>query len=425
MIVPVKEVHQFKLSWLLPWQVAKWKSKPTAYIKYLLEQEGDGSLIASLVAAGLSQNHSVNCFDFHGVASTFELSIDLVDTTEATLIQVGTMVFAYISMMRSKGVQTELWEEIRELHELQFHYPDELASAASTPFDFVQDIACNLHYYPAEEVLAADQLIYAQDFEASQFILRHMMVQNARLCLVSRDFESLCMSTEPWYGGRFLKCDSINSDWKSKWMTVEAGQWEQIAKKQNFRVPLRNRFIPQDLEMRLVPKESEPIEMKVRDSWCRAWFQQTNLDQPKAAAAFCLYSSEMRTTKEVALAHLYCKLLQQELRASAFQLRMAGARYQLDVAEGGHGIILQVIGFRDKMHVLSKTVSETLSSVNLLRSWKQVKEQQDSHYIALFRAPVQCNHTNGYSCATSIVTSCLFLPHVYDVFNTLFSSSSG
>ena len=79
------------------------------------------------------------------------------------------------------------------------------------------------------------------------------------------------------------------------------------------------------------------------------------------------------------MAHLYCKLLQQELKADAFQLRMAGARYQLDVAEGGNGIVLQVIGFRDKMHLLAKKVSESLISLNLLQSWRQVKDQQEQH----------------------------------------------
>ena len=110
-VVPVKELHQFKLSWLLPWQVAKWKSTPTAYVKYLLEQEGDGSLLAALAAAGLSQNHAVNCFDYHGVASTLELSVDLVNTTEETLMRVGTLAFAYISLIRSKEVQQELWQK--------------------------------------------------------------------------------------------------------------------------------------------------------------------------------------------------------------------------------------------------------------------------------------------------------------------------
>lgn len=374
-IVPVKEIHQFKLSWLLPWQVAAWKSKPTAYVKYLLEQEGDGSLHKSLATAGLSQNHTVSCFDYHGVASTLELSIDLVDTSETTLMQVGTLAFAYISMLRSKGVQRWIWEEIRELQELQFHFPDE-ASTASVPFDFVQDIACNLHYYPAEEVLAADHLIYTQDFEGSESMLQHMMVQTCRLCLVSRDFESFCTSTESWYGGRFLKCDDIQNDWKEKWMMVEAGQWQQIAKQHNFKLPEKNSFIPKDLAMRHVLKGPRVVEMKVQDPWCRAWFRQTNLDQPKAAAAFCFYSSEIRSAKEVALLHLYCKELQQKLKAKAFQLRMAGARYQLDIAECGQGIILQVIGFRDKLHVLAREVSEAFTSLSPL-SWRHLKDQQE------------------------------------------------
>lgn len=371
--MPVKEVHQFKLSWILPWQVAKWKSKPTAYIKYLLEQEGEGSLLAALADAGLSQKHAVSCFDYHGVASTFELSIDLVDTNEATIMQVGTLAFAYISMIRSKGVQRWILEEVSKLQELQFHYPDELVGA-SAPFDFVQDIACNLHYYPAREVLAGDQLIYSLDLQGCQSILNEMTVEKTRLCLISKDFDGFCTSAEPWYGGRYLKCDTITSEWKCKWRSVEAGEWDQIAKQYKYELPTGNSFIPTDLVLRHLSKE-ETVEMRVLDSWCRVWFKQINLHQPKAAAAFCFYSSEIRSPKQVAMAHLYCRLLQQQLRANAFQLRMAGARYQLDVAEAG-GIVLQVLGFRDKLHILARTVCQTLSSLSL-HSWRQVKHQQD------------------------------------------------
>ncbi|CAK9074030.1 unnamed protein product [Durusdinium trenchii] len=372
-IVPVKEVHQLKLCWLLPWQVAHWRSKPTAYIKYLLEQEGDGSLRAALSRAGLSHNQTTTCFDYHGVASTLEFSVDLVDTKDTTVMEVGCLIFAYISMLRAKGVQRAVLEEIQELQQLSFHYPD---ISNSSPFDFVQDLACNLHYYPAEEVLAADHLIYRLDAEGSQSVLKLTTVNHARLSLISKDFDAFCTSTEPWYGGRFLKEDSIKDDWKTKWTDVETDEWAQIAEQQKYRFPPRNTYLPADLSMRYVPQEDVPIEMEVAEDSCRAWFKQSKVDQPKAAAAFSLYSSEMSTPKQVALAHLYCKLVQQELKAEAFQLKAAGATYQLEVGEFS-GFVLQVFGFRDTLPVLARRISETLSSSRRSPSWRYLRDQQE------------------------------------------------
>ena len=375
LVVPVKEVHQLKLSWILPWQVTRWRSKPTAYVKYLLEQEGDGSLRAALADAGLSHHQSISVFDYHGVASTLEVSLDLVDTKEMTVLEAGSLAFAYISMIRSQQIQRRILEEIQQLQELSFHYPD---ISNSAPFNFVQDLACNLHYYPAEEVLAADHLIYTLDVEGSQSVLQHLTVQHLRLSLISKDFDSYCTSTEPWYGGRYLKFDSINSDWKAKWAGVEAGEWKQIAEKHRYQLPKRNTYLPSDLAMRAVAREDVPMEMEIQERNCRVWFKQSKVDQPKAAAAFCLYSSEISSPKQVALAHLYCKLLQQELKAEAFQLKVAGATYHLEIGSEVSGLLLQVFGFRDTLPMLARKVSETMTSRHRpsRSGWKHLKDQQ-------------------------------------------------
>lgn len=375
-VVPVKELHQMRLSWLLPWQVARWRSKPTLYVKFMLEQEGEGSLSAALAAAGLSQQLSVSCFDYHGVASTLEVSMNLAEMDDASIMEAGALTFGYLSMLRS-GVRSWILEEIQELQELNFNFPHEMSSMSSAPFDLAQDLACNAQYFPAEEVLAADHLLYERDVQASQEILDSMTVEKARLTLVSKCFEGLCTSTEPWYGGRYLKCDSMGCEWKARWSKADGG---------GFGFPERNRFIPRDFTLRSVQEEL-PQEMNVLLANCRVWFKQTRVNQPKAAAAFCIYSSEMSSPKQVALAHLYCRLARQRLKAEAFQLRMAGAMYQLEVAESGRGgIVLQLLGFRDTLPALAKAVSSTLSSLTC-RSWRHLRDQQaGEHRLGLENA---------------------------------------
>ena len=364
-----------RLSWLLPWQVARWRSKPTLYAKYLLEQEGDGSLSAALAAAKLSTQLSVNCFDYHGVCSTFEVSMNLREMDEESIMEAGVLAFGYLSMLRT-GVKSWILEEIQELQELNFNFPHEMSSMSSSPFDFAQELACNAQHFPASEVLAADHLFEA-DVRASQEVLDGLTVQKARLTLVSKHFEGLCASTEPWYGGRYLKCGEICGLWKERWSQAELGG--------GFAFPERNRFIPRDLSMRSV-REELPREMKGMRN-CRVWFKQTRVNQPKAAAAFCIYSSEMSSPKQVALAHLYCKLARQKLKSEAFQLRMAGAMYQLELAESANGIVLQLLGFRDTLLALAQAVSSTLSSLSGGSSWQHLKDQQAGARMLPSNAP--------------------------------------
>lgn len=47
-VVPVKNVHQVCLSWALPSQLIHYRSKPLAYLSWLIGHEGHGSLLAYL-----------------------------------------------------------------------------------------------------------------------------------------------------------------------------------------------------------------------------------------------------------------------------------------------------------------------------------------------------------------------------------------
>lgn len=74
-VVPVKDVRQMRLTWLLPWQAKQWRTKPTSYAAYLLSHEGQGSALSALKMRGLATGLSATCFDYHGVASTDRKSV--------------------------------------------------------------------------------------------------------------------------------------------------------------------------------------------------------------------------------------------------------------------------------------------------------------------------------------------------------------
>lgn len=47
-IVPVKDRHNLSITWQLPPQLSRWKSKPCDYIAHLLGHEAQGSLLSAL-----------------------------------------------------------------------------------------------------------------------------------------------------------------------------------------------------------------------------------------------------------------------------------------------------------------------------------------------------------------------------------------
>ena len=49
-IIPVKDRHNLSITWQLPPQLGRWKSKPCDYIAHLLGHEGQGSLLSALKA---------------------------------------------------------------------------------------------------------------------------------------------------------------------------------------------------------------------------------------------------------------------------------------------------------------------------------------------------------------------------------------
>ena len=222
-----------------------------------------------------------------------------------------------------------------------------------------EDLACNLHYYPVEEVLAADSLLYDQDASASMDILNLMTVDNARLSLLSKSLESICASCEPWYEAKFMKFQSIKGTWKARWQELESGSWHSIVEKSGLGFPHRNSFLPADFALRSPPPLAAAREMEVPQDWCRAWLRPTSANhQPKVAASFCFRSFELSTPENIALAHILCKCVEQSFRAEAFEARMAGAMYKLDVVD--HCFLLQFLGFRDKMHLLAGAAASSL-----------------------------------------------------------------
>ncbi|EDW26602.1 GL12899 [Drosophila persimilis] len=142
------------LTWLLPSVRQYYRSKPEAFLAYLLSQEGPGSLCVYLrhrrwsvhLLAGVDDNG----FDLNSIYSLFKLSIHLTDEGYKHIDGVLAATFAYIKLIAASdaAVLRPLYDKQQLIEEARFRFQTHRAALYN-----VQDLVLSSKYYPEPQLL--------------------------------------------------------------------------------------------------------------------------------------------------------------------------------------------------------------------------------------------------------------------------------
>ncbi|KAK7901181.1 hypothetical protein WMY93_017950 [Mugilogobius chulae] len=156
-VVPIKDIRNLYVTFPIPDLQKYYKSNPGHYLGHLIGHEGPGSLLSELKSKGWvntlvgGQKEGARGFMF------FIINVDL---TEEGLLHVEDIIFhmfQYIQKLRTEGPQEWVFEECKDLNKVAFRFKDK-----ERPRGYTSKVAGLLHYYPLEEVLAAEYLL--EDF---------------------------------------------------------------------------------------------------------------------------------------------------------------------------------------------------------------------------------------------------------------------
>lgn len=390
-MMPIKELRQVRFSWLLPWQVSRWRTKPSAYATYLLGHEGPHGCLAALRRCGLAWSCSVACHDYHGACSTFEIAVDLAEGSvqDDKLREIGAIVFAYIAFLQDSTPQRWVFDEYQKVQSLEFRF-----AYSVKPYTLVQDVASGLQHYPPEKVLSAERLLHEFDVDGTAAVLAALKVSEARLWIIAGEVEESCTSVEPWYGARFSKLPEIVPTLRGYWMDVEAGGWKHEVKTHKLQLPVPNRFLPTG-ELLSQGGASNRCRQGASGSgfrklhlggqpFVRAWCDDDAALEPLKAAATVTFHCPFTASgcDGAALTLLFCRCIQEELNeACAFEAHVAGMMYKLEPEETG--FTLQLLGFTYGLHALACAISRCMVAFaerdvsDVI--WNSVRDQQERH----------------------------------------------
>ncbi|KAM9727441.1 insulin-degrading enzyme isoform 2-T2 [Menidia menidia] len=382
-VVPIKDIRNLYVTFPIPDLQKYYKSNPGHYLGHLIGHEGPGSLLSELKSKGWvntlvgGQKEGAKGFMF------FIINVDL---TEEGLLHVEDIIFhmfQYIQKLRTEGPQEWVFEECKDLSKVAFRFKDK-----ERPRGYTSKVAGLLHYYPLEEVLAAEYLL--EDFRPDliEMVLDKLRPENVRVAVVSKSFEGQTDRTEEWYGTHF-KQEAISEETIKKWANADLNG--------KFKLPMKNEFIPTNFEIYPLEKDSPSVPTLIKDTaMSKVWFKQDDkFFLPKACLNFEFFSRYLYADPlHCNMTYLLLRLLKDDLKEYTYAARLAGLVY--GVASGMNAILLSVKGYNDKQHILLKKIIEKMATFQIDEKRFDIIKEAYMRSLNNFRAEQPHQHAMYY-----------------------------
>ncbi|XP_042081303.1 insulin-degrading enzyme isoform X2 [Haplochromis burtoni] len=382
-VVPIKDIRNLYVTFPIPDLQKYYKSNPGHYLGHLIGHEGPGSLLSELKSKGWvntlvgGQKEGARGFMF------FIINVDL---TEEGLLHVEDIIFhmfQYIQKLRTEGPQEWVFEECKDLNNVAFRFKDK-----ERPRGYTSKIAGLLHYYPLEEVLAAEYLLEEFRPDLIEMVLDKLRPEHVRVVVVSKSFEGQTDMTEEWYGTQY-KQEAISEETIKKWANADLNG--------KFKLPMKNEFIPTNFEIYPLEKDSPSVPTLIKDTaMSKVWFKQDDkFFLPKACLNFEFFSRYLYADPlHCNMTYLLLRLLKDDLKEYTYAARLAGLVY--GVASGMNAILLSVKGYSDKQHILLKKIIEKMATFEIDEKRFDIIKEAYMRSLNNFRAEQPHQHAMYY-----------------------------
>ncbi|XP_029496768.1 insulin-degrading enzyme-like isoform X2 [Oncorhynchus nerka] len=382
-VVPIKDIRNLYVTFPIPDLQKYYKSNPGHYLGHLIGHEGPGSLLSELKSKGWV-NTLVGGQKEGGKG--FMFFIINVDLTEEGLLHVDDIIFhmfQYVQKLRTEGPQEWVFQECKDLNTVAFRFKDK-----ERPRGYTSKVAGLLHYYPLEEILAAEYLL--EDFRPDliDMVLDKLRPEYVRVAVVSKSFEGQTDKTEEWYGTHY-KQEPIADEILKKWGNADFNG--------KFKLPMKNEFIPTNFDIYPLEKDSPSAPTLIKDTaMSKVWFKQDDkFFLPKACLNFEFFSRYLYSDPlHCNMTYLFLRLLKDDLKEYTYAARLAGLVY--GIASGMNAILLSVKGYNDKQHILLKKIIEKMANFEIDEKRFDIIKEAYMRSLNNFRAEQPHQHAMYY-----------------------------
>lgn len=273
----------------------------------------------------------------------FEVKVDLTDDGFENRDKIVKLIFQYFNMLRDLGVKKWVFDENRNLREIDFRFEDE-----KSPIQLAKSVVSSMRHYPLSEVLTGPSLTSEWRPDLIQFVLSLLTPSNMRITIVDASFYWKCHETEKIYQTSFGTekiPPSIIRDW-----TI-------CGLEPKLQLPSPNVFIPTDFDFLPIENWKQTYPKIIRDtSLIRVWFKQdTEFRKPKSIMTIELKNATIHCDPlNWNLTHLFVWMLEDHLKEQLYVAELAGLECKISVTTSG--IRIYIDGYSHKQDIFLETV---------------------------------------------------------------------
>jgi insulysin len=374
---PVMESRSLEISFPFQDEEDMFETQPSRYISHLIGHEGPGSILSYIKGKGWAQSLSAGASPVCPGSAFFEIGIRLTPEGLKNYREVVKTVFQYISMMRENPPLEWMFEEQKNMADVEFKFKQK--SPASR---FTSRVSAVMQKpLPRNWLLSGTSKLRRFDPKGVVQAVQFLRDDNFRLMIVSQDYPIEPDQKEKWYGTEY-RIEKIPTDFQSEIRkALESSSSERPAE---LHLPHKNEFIPTRLNVEKKEEVAEPAKTPKlirNDDTLRLWWKKDDTFWvPKANVHITLrnpltYATPANYVKSV----LICQLVKDSLTEFSYDAEISGLEYSLTATVLGLDISVQ--GYNDKLSVLLQKVLVSLKDLKISpERFKIIKERQSRSY---------------------------------------------
>lgn len=345
---PIAGGRGMQLVFPISTQRAFYNSNPVSFLSYFLEHEVKDSLVYILKKNGwISALKTMNEYIVSEV-DAFRIVVELTEKGLEEYENIIELIFAFLKMLRDKGLQEELCQDLIKLEKIYFRFQDSasLISYASSLASAMQE--------PYVEYSHILRTIYTFEYKPEQVkdLLKQIRHDNYFLLMVSDTKPGVWDMKEPWYDSEY-KIESFSSTLLEK--------TRQITTDVVFQLPEKNIYIPENFFIKKpsTHKTTKPTLM-FNSSWIRYWYKEDDTYSSPRTAMYLLIKIPDYSSSPFEAAHsgVYVDMLHDYIMRTYYNAVIAG--YDIQMYSVTFGIYLSLYGYSDKILLLFENIIKTI-----------------------------------------------------------------
>ena len=388
---PVMESRSLELFFPFQDEEDMYETQPSRYVSHLIGHEGPGSILAYLKEKGWANSFSAGAYPVCPGSAFFEIEIRLTPDGLKRYQEVVKTVFQYISLMRDNPPLQWMFDEQKNMGEVEFKFMQKSpASRFTSRLSGVMQKPL-----PRELLLSGTSKLRRFDPKAIVQAMQFLRDDNFRLMIVDQNFPGDWNQKEQWYGTDY-KVEKIPTDFSSEIRKALASSAAE--RPEALHLPHKNEFIPTRLtvERKEIEEPAKAPKLIRNDDAMRLWWKKDDTFWvPKANVNIILRNQlTYATPGNYVRSILFCHLVTDALSDYSYDAEISGLAYNLHPTM--LGLEASVIGYNDKMPVLLEKVLVSMRDLKvdpkrfeiikerLSRTYKNNDYQQPYHQLGDF-----------------------------------------